>query len=136
MSDSAQADDHTTWHGRRSQFRRAFRHSTRKRARSVPMSRPADAMWPGASVKAGRPRLLSFVETKADDDEIALDAVELGDARQLSPAAESEGFEQREARIVVTEDEAEQRFQAEGGRPVDRAADECPSDSAALVIGC
>src|SRR5205807_7479672 len=63
------------------------------------------------------PRLpLGVTHASSDDDEIALDSVQQSDLRQLPPPLESEPPEQREARLVVAEYEAQQRVDPERRR--------------------
>ena len=56
----------------------------------------------------------------AEDYQIALDAIEFRDARQMPPGREAEVAKQRETRFIVPEDETEQRVEAELGRALHR----------------
>ena len=74
-------------------------------------------------------RALREVDALAEDHEVALDAVEHGDARQVSSALEAELVAEGEAPRVVREDEAEQGGDAEVGRSLDRADQEFARDA-------
>src|SRR5437588_579045 len=58
----------------------------------------------------------SLIQTPPEDQQIALDTVEAGDPGQVAPAREAQPLEERHARRVVGEDEADER--AEGERSI------------------
>src|SRR5690349_19545540 len=62
------------------------------------------------------------VEAQAENDEIALDAVQHGDARQRAPRFETEAGEELHARRVMAEDEAEHGIDVQRRRAVERLA--------------
>src|SRR5262245_15888155 len=73
-------------------------------------------------------------DASAHDDEIALDAVELRNPRQQSPALEAKFLEEAETRLIVPEDEAEECLQRESRCRIDRIGEQRPPDAVALVV--
>src|SRR5919112_2291325 len=60
-------------------------------------------------------RSLTSLRSKAEDDEVSLGAVELGDAGEMRPPLEAEATEEREARLVGAEGARGQGLYAERG---------------------
>src|SRR5579872_3243700 len=76
----------------------------------------------------------SELEAAAENHQIALDAIEFRNARKMRPRLESEASKQREARRIVSEDEAEQRLEPELRRAANRFGNQLARIASALRI--
>jgi len=75
------------------------------------------------------------IDAQTQNHQIALDAVESATAGSKRPALKPESGEEAQARLVVAEDEADERLQTEPRRRLDGLASSATADPAAVVAG-